>query len=136
MKERIHLWWLRGYDNPKLVERYLLSFCTANETVERNPSTVEHTKRPKRLSEEQSSGEKARGRTSKTPSREKVLRSETPSREELNEQKKCLGITKGFLCFKQRGRGVYLVTYDPETKRKVWKLLGSWEDLKRECELK
>lgn len=137
VKERIHLWWLRGYDDPRLVNAYLERL---EKIAEQASSMSEHSKRGRKplehISEQGNMNEKVRDRMLETSTQDHVLASQMPSREDLDALKKALNISKGSLCFKLRGRGIYLVRYDQGSKRRVWKHLGPWEDLKRKAELK
>lgn len=127
LKQRIRLFWLHGYPDPRIAEDYMKS---VRNIAEQQPSSLE------RIVEQQNVNKKARGKTIETATREHVLTSQAPSKEDLNLLKQALGISKGTLVFKPRGQGIYHVTYDPDTKRRPWKHLGTYQVLKHEAELK
>ena len=68
------------------------------------------------------------------PEKAEALKVVAPTREELQRLKEVLGISLGSLQFKERGQGIYLVTY--ENGKHIWKHLGRWNHLKEKLEEK
>ena len=64
------------------------------------------------------------------PQRHRLEKSEDvpPTKEQLQAMKEILGLDRGSLQYKKRGRGLYHVVYDGG--RHHWKHLGSWKELK------
>ena len=101
-----------------LPERYrsehdaLESSETEEEALENNLDTLE----------DEATLEKYREKT--------ILTDFMPSKEDLEMLKRALCIRKGSLQYKKPGDKVYCVTYNAETKKREWRKLGRWRDLK------
>jgi hypothetical protein len=133
LKERLHAWWMSGYQDEHLPGEYSVTETLEQGvlTLEREGGTVEHTLEQIDGSLEQKNvEEEPRVLTLEQPSQTPVLTSKKPSREDFDILKRALGVEKGSLQYKARGDGIYLVTYNRETKGRDWTLVGTWSDLK------
>jgi len=128
LKERLHAWWMWGYHDEHLSGHDYSTETLEQEvpTLEREGETVEHTlEQIDRSLEQQTVKEEPRVLTLEQPSQIPVLTSKRPSREDFDILKKALGVEKGSLQYKSRGDGIYVVTYNRETKGRDWTLVGT-----------
>jgi len=128
LTERIKAWWQSGYNYlDEDFDNGHDSLEQESSGVEKDSEMLETLKRKSKTSEKTLEKEP---QTLENTLEQPLLTSNKPSKEDRERLKEALKIEKGCLQYKANGDKVYLVLYDPASKKRAWSLLGTWSELK------